>query len=190
MYAIPLAPGAELRPLEPWQAPEFLAHIDRARAHTDPWIPWATYSTDLDSARATLQSYADKQAADRGRIFGIWREGTLVGGVMFVHFDAAAGTCEIGVWSEPAGEGHGLVTAAARHLLTHAFTTRGLHRAEWRTTPRNTRSRAAAQRLGMTLDGTLRESSSYRGERLDIEVWSVLAREWEREERTERADRA
>ncbi|RZE81612.1 N-acetyltransferase [Streptomyces albidoflavus] len=159
--------------------PRRLPHIDRARAHTDPWIPWATYSTDLDSARATLQSYADKQAADRGRIFGIWREGTLVGGVMFVHFDAAAGTCEIGVWSEPAGEGHGLVTAAARHLLAHAFTTRGLHRAEWRTTPRNTRSRAAAQRLGMTLDGTLRESSSYRGERLDIEVWSVLAWEWE-----------
>lgn len=128
-------PRRRAAPLEPWQAPEFLAHIDRARAHTDPWIPWATYSTDLDSARATLQSYADKQAADRGRIFGIWREGTLVGGVMFVHFDAAAGTCEIGVWSEPAGEGHGLVTAAARHLLTHAFTTRGLHRAEWRTTP-------------------------------------------------------
>nr|WP_255254143.1 GNAT family protein [Streptomyces albidoflavus] len=164
--------------------------MDRARAHTDPWIPWATYSTDLDSARATLQSYADKQAADRGRIFGIWREGTLVGGVMFVHFDAAAGTCEIGVWSEPAGEGHGLITAAARHLLAHAFTTRGLHRAEWRTTPRNTRSRAAAQRLGMTLDGTLREHSSYRGERLDIEVWSLLAREREREERTERTQRA
>lgn len=39
----------------------------------------------------------------------------------------------------------------------------------------------------MTLDGTLRAHSSYRGERLDIEVWSLLAREWEREERTDRA---
>ncbi|CAM5331122.1 RimJ/RimL family protein N-acetyltransferase [Streptomyces sp. DSM 41037] len=179
MYAIPLTPTAELRPLEPWQAPEFLAHIDRARAHTDRWIPWATYSTDLDSARATLQSYADKQAADRGRVHGIWQEGTLVGGVMFVHFDAASGTCEIGVWSEPAGEGHGLVTAAVRHLLDHAFVTRGLHRAEWRTNPLNTRSRSVARRLGMTLDGTLRRSATHHGTRIDIEVWSLLSHEWE-----------
>lgn len=179
MYAIPLAPGAELRPLEPWQAPEFLAHVDRARSHTDVWIPWATFSTDLPSARATLQSYADKQAADRGRLYGVWREGTLVGGVMFVHFDTGAGTCEIGVWTEPAGEGHGLITTAVRHLLHYAFTTRGLHRAEWHSNPRNTRSRAVAQRLGMTLEGTLRQAAAHGGARIDIEVWSLLAEEWD-----------
>ncbi|MER7035436.1 RimJ/RimL family protein N-acetyltransferase, partial [Streptomyces albidoflavus] len=41
--------GAQLRPLEPWQAEEFLAHMDRARALVDPWIPFAAAATDLDS---------------------------------------------------------------------------------------------------------------------------------------------
>ncbi|MFI6849383.1 GNAT family N-acetyltransferase [Kitasatospora sp. NPDC050467] len=178
MFTVPLADNAVLCPLEPWQAPEFLAHMDRARAHTDPWIGWAGHSTDLDSARATLQRYADRQAADAGRIFGIRVDGTLVGGVMFPQFDAAAGNCEIGVWTEPAGEGRGLVAAAVRHLIDYAFTTRGMHRIEWYTSPANLRSRALAQRLGMKLDGTMREHYPHNGVRQDKEVWSLLAREW------------
>ncbi|MCX5205199.1 GNAT family N-acetyltransferase [Streptomyces sp. NBC_00237] len=178
MYAVPLTDRAELRPLEPWQAPEFLAHIDRARDLVDPWIPWASFSTDLESARATLQRYADKQAADAGRIFGIWLDGTLVGGVMFVRFDAPLGTAEIGVWSEPSAEGRGLIGAAVRSLLAYAFEERNLHRVEWWNSTVNVRSRAVAQRAGMHLDGTLREHTAYRGVRLDMEVWSLLAHEW------------
>ena len=180
MYTISLstAPPAELRPLEPWMAEEFFAHIERGRATIDPWIPWASFSTDLDSARATLQRYADKQAADAGRIHGIWLEGTLVGGVMFPRFDATTGNCEIGVWTEPAGEGHGLITAAAKLLVDYAFVERGMQRIEWITTPRNQRSSAVAQRLGMTLDGVLRKEFLHNGERLDSEVWSLLAEEW------------
>ncbi|GAA2742851.1 MULTISPECIES: GNAT family N-acetyltransferase [Kitasatospora] len=178
MYAIPLADNAELRPLEPWRAAEFLAHIDRARPNLDPWIPWASRSTDLDSARATLQSYADKQAADTGRICGVWLDGTLVGGAMFVNFDVRVGVCEIGVWSERAGEGRGLIGAAVRHLIDYALVERGMHRVEWWCSPLNLRSRAVAQRMGMTLDGTLREWMPHNGVRHDKEVWSLLAPEW------------
>lgn len=178
MYAISLTENAELRVLEPWQNAEFLAHIDRARANTDPWIPWASRSTDLESARATLQKFADKQAADAGRIYGIWRDNVLIGGVMFVRFDAEAGTCEIGVWAEPAGEGHGLISASVRHLIAYAFGERGIHRVEWWNSAGNARSRAVAQRMGMHLDGTLREQSLYKGVRHDMEIWSLLAHEW------------
>ncbi|MEU4999505.1 GNAT family protein [Streptomyces sp. NPDC021622] len=185
MYAIPLTESAELRLLEPWQADEFLAHIDRARPHTDPWIPWATRSTDVESARATLQAFADKQAADAGRIYGIWLDGTLVGGVMFVQFDAERGNCEIGVWTEPAGEGRGLISAGVRHLIAYAFGERGMHRIEWWNSAGNTRSRAVAQRMGMHLDGTLRDQSLYRGVRHDMEIWSLLAHEWRGEGQSE-----
>ncbi|MEV0534181.1 GNAT family protein [Kitasatospora sp. NPDC050463] len=178
MFAVPLTDHAELRPLEPWQAAEFLAHMDRARDHTNPWISWAGRSTDLESARLTLQRYADRQAADTGRLYGIWLDGTLVGGTMFVDFSATTGIAEVGVWTEPAGEGLGLVAAAVRHLIDYAFTTRGLHRIEWHTSPANIRSRALAQRLGMRLDGTMRETHLVNGAYLDSEIWSLLAHEW------------
>ena len=97
---------------------------------------------------------------------------------MFVSFDAVGGVCEIGVWTERRGEGHGLVSAAVRHLIDYALVERGLHRVEWWCSPANARSRAVAQRMGMHLDGVLREYFPHNGIRHDKEVWSVLAPEW------------
>ncbi|WP_030930920.1 GNAT family N-acetyltransferase [Streptomyces sp. NRRL B-24720] len=179
MFAVSLGDdGAELRPLEIWQAEEFLAHIDRARELVDPWIPFASFATDLESARALLQRYADKQAADTGRLYGIWADGTLVGGVLFRIFDTESGNCEVGCWLEPAGEGRGLVTRAVRKLIDWAVEERGMHRVEWVASSANTRSVAVAKRLGMTCDGVLRQNYPYRGVRHDSEIWSVLAPEW------------
>jgi ribosomal-protein-serine acetyltransferase len=183
MFAIDLGDGAQLRPLEPWQAEEFLAHMDRARDGIDPWIPWAARSTDLDSARTTLQRYADHAAQDTKRIYGIWLDGTLVGGVMFGTFDAAGGNAEMGCWLERSAQGRGLVTRAATHLVDWAFRVRGIHRITWLCRPDNVASSAVARRLGMRRDGVMREDFAYRGSRHDTEVWSLLAPEW-----LERAD--
>jgi len=178
MFMIDLGDGAGLGPLEPWQATEFLEHMDRARDFVDPWIPWASRSTDLATATATLQRYADLAARDAGRLYGIRLGGTLVGGVMFVSFSAAAGDCEVGCWLEPAGTGRGLVTRAVGRLVDWALTERGLHRVEWRCRPDNTASSAVAKRLGMTLEGTLRGSFAYGGARHDTQIWAVTAPEW------------
>ncbi|PZH17370.1 RimJ/RimL family protein N-acetyltransferase [Streptomyces sp. NTH33] len=179
MYAISLGDdGAELRPLEPWHAAEFLAHLDRGRTFITRHIPFGANATDLDSARAILQAYADKRATDSGFLHGLWLEGKLVGGLLFRVFDAATGTCEIGCWLEPAGTGRGLVTRGARVLVDWAFDERGMHRVEWRASSANEASIKVARRLGMTREGVLRESFPYRGVRQDTEVWAVLAPEW------------
>ncbi|WP_052864316.1 GNAT family N-acetyltransferase [Streptomyces niger] len=178
MFAISLGDGAELRPLEPWQAAEFLAHMDRGRNYIGRHVGLPDAATDLDSARRWLQSYADKAAADTGRLYGIWLDGLLVGGVLFRVFDAAEGTCEAGCWLEPAAAGRGLVTRAVRVIIDWAVHERGMHRVEWQVSAENTPSINVAKRLGMTRDGVLRENHPYRGARQDTEVWSVLAPEW------------
>ncbi|MFF3750875.1 GNAT family N-acetyltransferase [Streptomyces sp. NPDC002018] len=178
MFAISLGDGAELRPLEPWQAEEFLAHMDRARDLVDQHIPLARAASDVVSARAVLTGYAEKQAADSGRIYGIWLGSTLVGGVLFRVFDAEAGNCEVGCWLEPAATGRGLVTRAARVLIDWAVERRGIHRVEWQVSSANEPSIGVARRLGMTREGVLRESYLHRGVRQHTEIWSVLAPEW------------
>ena len=175
MYSIDLGGGGALRPLEPWQAAEFLEHMERARETVDPWIPWASVSTDLASATATLQRYADLAARDAGRIYGIWLDGTLVGGTMFVSFDTGSGVCEVGCWLEPAGTGRGLVTRAVQLLIDWAVKERGLHRVEWHCRPDNTASINVAKRLGLHLEGTLRSAYPWKGVRHDIQIWALVA---------------
>ncbi|WP_280405399.1 GNAT family N-acetyltransferase [Nocardia brasiliensis] len=178
MLSLPLTESARLGPLEPWQAEEFAAHLDRAREHIRPWVSAAFVTDDVDGAQGTLRRYADGQAADGRRLYGIRLHDVLVGGVMFVDFDATAGSCEIGCWLEPAGEGHGLVTAACRALLDWAFGVRGLHRAEWHCRADNKRSSAVAARLGMTLEGVPRAARRYGGTWHDEQIWAILATEW------------
>ena len=178
MFSWSLRDGTRLGGLEVWHAAEFAAHMDRAREHIRPWVG-PTFVTDgVDGARATLRRYAERQAADAARLFGIWQDELLVGGVMFTSFDADFGCCELGCWLEPAAEGHGLITPACAALLDWAFATRGLHRAEWHCRADNDRSAAVAKRLGMTLEGVRRETWPYQGTRYDKQVWAVLAPEW------------
>ncbi|MFI8292292.1 GNAT family N-acetyltransferase [Streptomyces sp. NPDC085614] len=179
MHAISLGDdGAELCPLEPWQAGEFLAHIDRGREFIGRYNGLPDVVTDLDSSRAFLQAYADRTAADTGRIHGIRSDGVLVGAVILRTLDVAQGLAEAGCWLEPAAVGRGLVTRAVRVLLDWAFDSRGVHRVEWVVSSGNAPSIAVARRLGMTRDAVLRESHLYRGRRHDEEVWSVLAPQW------------
>ncbi|MEV0849867.1 GNAT family protein [Streptomyces sp. NPDC049954] len=170
--------GAQLRPLEPRHAAELLAHVDRGRDYIGAYIGFADAVRDEDSARALLRRYAEQRAADGGRIYGLWLDGLLVGGVLFRLFDAAAGTCEVGCWLEPRGVGRGLVTRAVRVLIDWAVEERGIHRVEWVAASANTASLKVAERLGMTREGVLRESHLHRGVRYDTEIWSVLAPEW------------
>lgn len=180
LFASKLTENAELKALEPWQAAEFLAHVDKARANIEPYIPWAERITDEEAARAFLQRYADRQAKDDGRIYGIWLDGDLVGGLLYRTFDPVWGSCEIGVWLSAAAEGHGLITRSAQQLIDYAIGVRGMNRVEWRCVPTNERSVAVAKRLGMTLEGTLRQAFPYRGELHDIQVWTMLRDEWNR----------
>ncbi|MFB7912563.1 GNAT family N-acetyltransferase [Streptomyces sp. NPDC056061] len=178
MLSLPLRGNACLRPLEIWHAEEFAAHMDRAREHIRPWVGPGFVTDDVEGARGTLRRYAERQAADGARLYGIWLDGTLVGGVMFVDFDTGFGQCEIGCWLEPAAEGRGLITEACEALLEWAFAVRGLHRAEWQCRADNQRSSAVAERLGMTLEGVRREYWPYGGARHDKQIWAVLAPEW------------
>jgi ribosomal-protein-serine acetyltransferase len=179
MFGISLGDdGALLRPLEPWQAGELLENMDRGREFIGEHIGLADAVTDLESARAYLQGYAEKAASDTGRICGIWVDGKLVGGVLFRLMDIERGYAEAGCWLEPAAVGRGLVTRAARVLIDWAIEERGVHRVEWVVSVANQASIAVAKRLGMTKEGVLREFYPHRGRRSDMELWSVLAPEW------------
>jgi len=188
MYAISLGDdGAELRPLEPWHAAEFLANLERGREFIGQFIPFGQKAVDVPSARETLQRYADMRAADKGSLHGIWLDGKLVGGVLTLNFDAENGNGEVGCWLEPAATGRGLITRAMRVLIDWVVEERGIHRVEWIAASGNVPSLNVARRLGFTRDGVHREAYPYGGVRHDSEVWSILAPEW-REARGRAAD--
>lgn len=85
----------------------------------------------------------------------------------------------------PARWGRGHATEAAAALVDFAFGSLALHRVWADCDPRNAASCRVALRLGMSLEGRLRENYWLKGEWCDTAVYAVLKHEWA-QHRTER----
>ncbi|QIG45189.1 GNAT family N-acetyltransferase [Nocardioides anomalus] len=74
--------------------------------------------------------------------------------------------------------GHGYATEAGRALLRWAFSTLDLNRVQAEADTRNAASRRVLEKLGFTLEGTLREDCVVDGVESDSWVFGLLRREW------------
>jgi RimJ/RimL family protein N-acetyltransferase len=87
---------------------------------------------------------------------------------------------EIGFVFNPAYQGRGLATEAARELLRLGFGELGLHRIYGRCDARNTPSARVMERLGMRREAHLVENEFFAGRWSDELIYAMLRREWEK----------
>lgn len=168
---------AAMRDLEPWHAEEFAELFQRADHDLYQWLAWEHFE-DPEATKGFLEGFAKGRGEGTRRLFGLWLDRTLVGGTLYPTVNMRTGIAEIGVFLAAPARGRGIVTEAVRSMVEHAFDDLGMRRVEWRCSPANLPSRAIPQKLGFTLEGTLRQVFQVRETYLDLEVWSVLREEW------------
>lgn len=174
-----LGDSALLRPVEEADVDELDALVDANREYLARWMPWASAQT-RESTREFIRTAISQLEADDGFQSVLVVDGRLTGTFGFHNIDWVHRRTTIGYWIAAAAQGRGLATRAVAALIGHAFAAWDLHRVEIRAAVDNDRSRALCERLGMTLEGQLREAE-WVGERChDLAVYSVLAPEWRR----------
>jgi len=137
-------------------------------------------ATESPQDSASFVRAAEAQAgAGTGLHLAIRDQGALAGVVGYRRLDPPA-NLDIGYWLGDGFEGRGLMTAACRTLLTHAFAAAAAHRVQIRAAPGNARSRAVPERLGFRLEGVLREAEYLPSGWVDHCVYAMVAGEWAR----------
>lgn len=98
-------------------------------------------------------------ATDKSCTLGAFRRdsGALVGS--YCLFVISPGVYELGYWAVREQRGRGYSVEAARALCDWGWATLDVHRIEWWAMAGNTGSRAVAEKLGFTVEGTLRDRS-------------------------------
>jgi RimJ/RimL family protein N-acetyltransferase len=156
LYACSTMPDADARfrwlpEYPPENSEAFQAWLDKAEASTDP-----LYYAVIDKA-----------------------SGRVAGRQTFLRIDTANGVIEIGhiLWSSliartPAA------TEAFYLFARHVFDDLGYRRFEWKCNDSNEPSKRAAERFGMTYEGTFRQAGVVKGENRDTAWFSLLDREW------------
>lgn len=171
-----LGDGVEVRKLEPADAEEVYAIVQRERERLQPWMPWAEGAT-VETTRSFIEANVTTNGLDA---LGIFVDGAYVGGIG-MRPEELHGDTEIGYWIASTHEGGGLVTRACQALIGHAFGELRLHRVTIRAAPDNARSRAIPERLGFTEEGVMREAGRASTGYHDLVVYGLLDREWTRQ---------
>lgn len=104
--------------------------------------------------------------------------GELIGNCGIRKESAEAHEADMGFELSPRHWGQGYATEAARAVLEFGFTSLGLHRVWAECVADNVGSARVLTKLGMQLEGRLREKEYFKGRRWDRLLFAVLQPEW------------
>ncbi|MFW2543426.1 GNAT family N-acetyltransferase [Primorskyibacter sp. 2E107] len=138
-----------------------------------PDAPWQTLG-DAEAFCRRAQGSADPMFYTITDDHGI-----IAGFCSLLRIDPAVGSIEAGfIHFAPRLQKTAAATEAMVLLLRHAFDDLGYRRFEWKCDALNGPSKAAAQRLGFTYEGTFRQATIYKGRNRDTAWFSILDGEW------------
>ena len=157
---------------------EIAALVQRNLEHLRAWMPWAVDDYSTKHAAEWIEAVGTVDLAANAFAFLIRDHGSIIGTVGVHDVDSTNRHAKVGYWIDRAHEGKGIVTRCCRVLLDHLFDTINVNRVQINCNVDNNRSRAIPERLGFTIEGTLREVELLRGEFRDQVVYSLLKREW------------
>jgi RimJ/RimL family protein N-acetyltransferase len=170
-------PRLLLRQLAVADAPALLAYrADPTVARYQLWQP----RTEADAV-AWIGALADTAVDTPGTWFQmaiVLRESGALIGDLGLHFPAEEPReAEFGITLAPPAQGKGYAAEALRAVLRYLATDLRKHRVTARVDPRNARSIALLERVGMRREGRLRETALVRGEWVDDYLYAILDRE-------------
>lgn len=143
---------------------------------------WADPEHRVENTRKLLQKFLDSQKEQPRTKFQLAitlpDEGRLIGsvGIRIKSADATEG--DIGYELAPEYWNRGYATEAARAMVDFGFDELGLHRVWSYTVAGNTGSRRVMEKLGMTLEGELRETTLLADGWANTVVYGILEQEW------------
>ncbi len=174
---LPVSDRLALKLLDEADAPDLHALIEANRAYLARWLPWAERQTFIDTEEF-IRRCRDQLACSDGFQAAVVHDGSIAGVAGFPAIDWGRRSTSIGYWLAEERQGCGIMSAAVRALIDHAFGRVQLNRVEIRVAAENRRSRAVPERLGFRQEGTLRQAERVGDRHLDLVVYSMLAGEW------------
>ena|SRR5215213_2549688 len=172
--------GAYLELLQTRHSEQLFAMLKADWEYFSEWMPnllQEDYSV-ADSAGFIQNSL--NRFADGTEIGAAIRQNEkLVGFIGLKSINARHRTANIGYFLSASAQGAGLVTKACRAMLDYAFGELKLNRVDIYCAAENAKSRAVAERLGFTHEGTLRDAQWLHEKFVDLAVYGMLAHEWE-----------
>jgi ribosomal-protein-serine acetyltransferase len=168
---------ALLTPIDPADGPELWTVVDGSRWHLERWLPWVPFNNTPEASQRYAEACASDWDAGRAVRFGVRDRQTrqllgVVGLDACVHLHRS---CELGYWLQRAATGRGLMTEAARAVVSFALGRMEAHRIRCAAATDNYPSLRVIARLGFRFEGIARQAEFVDQRWVDHAVFSKLS---------------
>lgn len=169
----------ELQPLSPEHAPALLEYTEN---EPGLWKYSLTPLRTLHDVQHFIASAEQKKIAGTDFAFAVVHKesGAIAGTTRYYEYNPLHKSVRIGhTWYGAHYHGSGINKRCKYLLLDYAFNTLECERVDFQADAENSRSRAAIESLGATLEGVLRSTAPrHIGGRRDTAIFSILRSEW------------
>jgi len=152
--------------------------IDENREFLYTWLPFVEHTRQVHDTELFIRSIIDKPYGERDDVYEIWYKGEFAGLIGFKDTDYIDHKVEIGYWLAKKMTGKGIALKSTKKVINIAFRNMNMNRIQIRCGIGNTRSAAIPRKLGFKLEGVEREGERHSGKYIDLEVYSLLKKEW------------
>ena len=159
-------------------ASELFSVVDSNREYLRKWLPW------LDSNMSLIDEINFIEISQKDRLQGtsaVWlikENDNLIGNISINWVDWENKSCGLGYWISQDKTGNGIVTRCCESLINNLIFNNKIHRFVIEAGVNNIASRKVAEKLGMRLEGTIKDRELLYGEFIDAALYAITAPEW------------
>jgi ribosomal-protein-serine acetyltransferase len=175
---LPVSQNIELKTLELSDAQAFFDVTRENNTHLRQWFGWLDDDKSVSDIEKYIIDSNKRFSENEGIDLAIWENMQMVGGIGIFPIDTANKKTSIAYWLAEDFQGKGIMTDSIKVVIEYVFEKMNLNRIEVTCAIGNEKSSALPKKLGFTYEGISRESGWLYDHFVDLEVYSLLAKEW------------
>jgi ribosomal-protein-serine acetyltransferase len=161
-------------------AVELFSLVDSNRNYLKEWLPWLDNNLSVKDQLDFIGISQKDRIQGRSGIWLIKENNDLVGVISINWIDWDNKSCGLGYWISEDKVGKGIVNRCCKSLINDLISNNQIHRFVIEAAVENYASRKVAEKLGMRLEGIIKDRELLYGTYVDAALYAITAPEWEK----------
>lgn len=159
-------------------AREIFKLVDENRIYLRKTLPWLDEVNSLDEQISYISHCISDYELYKGIMYSVSSDGDIIGTIALNSIDYENRSCGVGYWVSEEFAGKGIATRCCSRLIDHCFNDLNLHRFVLEAAIENIASCRVAEKLGLRLEGVIKDREWLYDRFLDANLYAVTKPEW------------
>ena len=159
-------------------AKEVFKLVDENRIYLRKTLPWLDEVNSLDEQISYISHCISDYELYKGIMYSVSSDGDIIGTIGLNSIDYENRVCGVGYWVSEEFAGKGIATRCCSRLIDHCFNDLNLHRFVLEAAIENIASCRVAEKLGLRLEGVIKDREWLYDRFLDANLYAVTKPEW------------